>query len=259
MYRLNIDKTSISPRVLNECKDKCKDIVDNISALTMEIQSINNLLNEKQNTKVELNKKLTILTSFKQNLDALNDEIAQITKQILDNNTKMMYNNKVLESLNNKLAIDKKMENVLKRDFRGFLLINIINYIDMKAKEYCKDVFKTELIDIKLEGNNISIYYGNKPYENLSGGEKAKLDVIIQIALRDMLVQYLDFSCNCIFIDEVFDMMDSIGVQETLKLITTRLNDVESIYIITHHQDLSIPYDYEIVVEKNEKGVSTIR
>ena len=54
-------------------------------------------------------------------------------------------------------------------------------------------------------------------------------------------------------------MMDSIGVQEILNLITTKLNDVETIYIISHHQDLNIPYDYELIVEKNEKGISSIR
>ena len=259
IYRLNIDKTNISSKILSECKEECKNIVNDINTLNTNIQNINNSLTEKQNAKVELNKKLTILTNFKQNLDNLNKEIEKIKKDIVDNDKKIKYNIEIIDRLSNQLSVVKKMETTLKRDFRGFLLINIINYINVKAKEYCKDVFNTELLDIKLEGNNISIYYDNKPYENLSGGEKAKLDVIIQLALRNMLTQYLDFSCNCIFIDEIFDMMDSIGVQKILNLITTKLNDVESIYIISHHQDLNIPYDYELIVEKNEKGMSTIK
>ena len=123
-----------------------------------------------------------------------------------------------------------------------------------------KEVFETEDIEFKLEGNNINITYSNKAYENLSGGEKQKVDLILQFALRDMLCQYLDFSSNILVLDEIFDNLDSIGCGKILDLISKKLIDIESVFIITHHDfDLSIPADSEIVIEKDINGISRIK
>lgn len=144
------------------------------------------------------------------------------------------------------------------RDFRGYLLSNVINYINSKAKEYCKDVFSTELLDFELSGNNILISYNKRDYENLSGGERQKIDLIVQFAIRDMLCKFLNFSSNIIILDELFDNLDSFGCQKILDLISSKLTEVENIYIVTHHSDISIPYDNEIVVEKGVNGISRI-
>ena len=74
-----------------------------------------------------------------------------------------------------------------------------------------------------------------------------------------MLCTYLSFSSNILVLDEIFDNLDSVGCNKVLNLISDKLKDVESIFIITHHQeDLAIPNDYELVVEKDEKGLSRI-
>ena len=145
------------------------------------------------------------------------------------------------------------------RDFRGFLLSELINYISVRAKEYSQEIFETDKIDFKLDGNNIYIGYNDKEYENLSGGEKQKVDLIVQFSIRDMLTKYLNFSSNILVLDEVFDNLDSIGCQKVINLISTKLSDIESIFIITHHnQELDIPADREIVVVKNQNGISEI-
>ena len=79
------------------------------------------------------------------------------------------------------------MMTLVKRDFRGFLLSNIIDFIDSKAKEYSSIIFNTNELDFKLEGNNIDISFCNKMLESLSGGEKQKVNLIIQFAIRDMM------------------------------------------------------------------------
>ena len=107
--------------------------------------------------------------------------------------------------ISNKLTIDKKIETLIKRDFRGFLLSNVINFIDRKAKEYSMDIFGNDGLRFYLDGNNIEITYLQKSFENLSGGEKQKVDLIIQFAIRDMMSKYLDFSCNIFILDEIFD------------------------------------------------------
>ena len=147
----------------------------------------------------------------------------------------------------------------IQRDFRGHLLNNVITFIEDKSKEYSQSVFGTDKLSFTLEKNNIIIAYDGKDYSCLSGGEKQKLDIIIQFAIRDMLCTFLDFSSNILVLDEITDALDSIGVSKIFNLIGENLSDVEATYIISHHVDeLEIPADDEIIVIKGDDKISRI-
>ena len=170
-----------------------------------------------------------------------------------------MYNNNKRSEYSDKISIDNKLSTLIKRDFRGFLLSNVISFIDKKAKEYSVDIFGHDQIEFTLDGNNIDITFLNKSFDNLSGGEKQKIDLIIQFAIRDMMTQYLDFSSNILVLDEIFDQLDVVGCTNVLNLISTKLNDIESMFIISHRSDeLAIPYDCEMNVIKDETGISKV-
>ena len=195
----------------------------------------------------ELNKQLT------------EQEIEKISKNLVDIDSAILYNNNELDNINKHIDVIKKFDNILSRTFRGVLLTGIIDYISKRAKEYCSDIFKTDKIEFSLNGNDLNISYDGKMYEDLSGGEKQKVDLIIQFSLRDMLCKYLDFSCNILVLDEITDNLDLVGCDRIIDMITTKLVDIESVYIISHRSsDLSIPYDSELTVVKNEQGISSI-
>jgi DNA repair exonuclease SbcCD ATPase subunit len=161
--------------------------------------------------------------------------------------------------INQHIAVVNKFETIIKRDFRGYLLQDIIVYIDKRAKEYCKTIFGTDLIDFSLDGNNISITYSDKSYEALSGGERQKVDIIVQFAIRDVLCAYTGFHTNIIVLDEIFDNLDDIGSRKVIDLISHQLTDISAIFIISHHaKELNLPYDREIVIRKGENGVSSL-
>lgn len=158
-----------------------------------------------------------------------------------------------------RLSVMVKFETLTKRDFRGYLLQDIIVYINSRAKSYCMSVFGTDLIDFSLSGNNISIMYNGKSYESLSGGERQKIDMIVQFAIRDMLRAYTGFYTNIIVLDEIFDNLDDTGSKMVIDLISKQLSDISSIFIISHHaKELNLPYDREIVICKDENGVSRL-
>lgn len=228
-------------------------------------KQLNESIDEVQKHNQELNNSQLRLDKLKLNKENYEKQITSIDKDLLicesdikDLNEKILYNNIEKDSLNKHLEINTKMTTIATRDFRGKLLSNIIEFIEAQAKTYCRDIFDTEEIEFKLDGNNIYIGYLNKSYEALSGGEKQKVDLIVQFSIRDMLSQFLGFTSNILVLDEVFDNLDGFGCQKVIDLITNRFNDVESIFIISHHTELSIPYDKEIVVIKNEKGISSI-
>lgn len=178
---------------------------------------------------------------------------------LTDLSKKILYNTDEQKNLEERLSVISKMVTALKRDFRGYLLTNVITYISDRAEYYSKQVFGNDSIGFSLVGNAIEISFDGKEYCNLSGGEKQRVDLIVQLAIRDMLCCFMNFSSNIIVLDEFVDGLDATGCEEILNLIAKNLQDVETVYIITHHASIAIPTDDEIVIVKDANKISSIR
>ena len=252
---------------VKELKDKHKETLLDLEKqgkdIKCEYEERVNQLDKLNQTKSTLSLKLDKL---KLNKDNHTTKIRDIKENIKDTENKLnslleklTYNIVERDATKNRLEAITKMTTIATRDFRGFLLSSIIEFISNKSKEYAKEIFDTDKITFKLDGNNIYIGYNDKQYENLSGGEKQKVDLIIQFAIRDMLSRYLDFSSNILVLDEIFDNLDEVGCQKVLNLISNKLVDIESIFIITHHTDISIPYDNELVIVKGKDNISRVQ
>ena len=251
-------------KILEELKQSKQKHVYEIDTLVSQQTNFNNQLVRKKSRHVEINKEISNLINRKNNFTEkkkkLEENIKEYISEIETYSQESLYKNNRQQELNSRLSILSKFYSVITRDFRGYLLQDIIKYINRKAKEYCKEVFDTEFIEFKLEGNNISILYNDKQYESLSGGEKQKIDIIIQFSLRDLLCDYFGFSTNILVLDEIFDNLDSIGCKKIIDLISNKFYDINSVYVITHHgEELNIPYDHQILVVKNDQGVSSIK
>lgn len=217
------------------------------------------LTNDLNSNKTELEKLKVKKETYINRIETTKNSIKSTESDIKTVKDNLLYNNIEKDNIKSRLDVVNKMLTIATRDFRGFLLSEVINFIDQKAKEYCKEIFNTEEIEFKLDGNNIFIGYCGKQYENLSGGEKQKIDLIVQFSIRDMLSQYLNFSSNILVLDEIFDGLDLVGCQNVLNLISNKLIDIDSIFIITHHTtDLMIPYDKELLIVKDDNGISRI-
>lgn len=175
----------------------------------------------------------------------------------LENDIKLSETGKA--NLQEHLAVVKKMETLTKRDFRGYLLANIIAYIDQKAKDFSEIVFGTRELNIYIDGNNLDITYCGKYIDNLSGGEKTRVDLILQLAIRNMLQNYLNFNSNILVLDEITDFLDKKSCKAVMGLLERELVNIESVFIISHHaEELELPIDSDLKVVKNEAGISSI-
>jgi DNA repair exonuclease SbcCD ATPase subunit len=227
--------------LLNNCKNDLTICEKKITNKTIELSNTENQIKMLEHTRDEL----------KAEQIRLSDEI----DYLIDDNVVIQND---IDSIKEHIDINNKMNTIVKRDFRGYLLTNVIDFISNKCKNYSTQVFGTPNLTFTLDGNNISIAYDGKEYESLSGGEKQKVDVILQLAIRDMLCSYLNFSSNILVLDEITDSLDSVGAQKVFNLISSNLSDVETIYIISHHTDFSIPYDGEIHIVKGDDKISRI-
>lgn len=256
-YNLNIqdikDSFKDEENRLNANKSKLKE---ELKQKALEQKDLNNQLN---NLKINLSNKINERDNFDRERNNCVNEINNLKNQLTAVTSEILYIIKEEQEVGKHQEVVNKMSTLIKRDFRGILLSSIISYIDKKCKVYAKDIFGTDNLDFKLDGNNITITYLNKPLESLSGGEQQKVDLILQFAIRSMMQEYTGFTSNIIVLDEILDNLDSLGCDAVLNFITNRLSDIESIFIISHHADtLNIGNDSTITVIKNKDGVSYI-
>lgn len=234
--------------LLNKAKFSLVNKRNNLKAFEKEIQDL----------VISTNSLRLDIDNYENKLNALKNTLDNLKVSV--NNSEEEHQRLEVELINKQehLAVINKMESLVKRDFRTFLLSNVIEYLNNKCQEYSQVVFNTTELVISQDKNNISIKYAGKEYETLSGGEKQKIDVIIQLAIRDMLRTYLDFSSNILVLDEITDSLDIVGASNVLNLITAKVTDVEAIYIISHHTDFEIPIDDEILIVKESDSFSRI-
>jgi DNA repair exonuclease SbcCD ATPase subunit len=245
-YKDEIDaltsKTALAKTSLQNTKTSLRSC---ISALEFEKTSYNKLVYDKQNWDSFIKKQ-------QDEIKALENEIARLTNLIA-------ITSLAKEDYDQRISIIKKMDQLTKRDFRGYLLTNIITYIDNKAKDYCQTVFGTRELSLEINGNALDITYCGKAFDGLSGGEKQRVDLILQLAIRDLLNSYLNLSANILVLDEITDFLDKRSCQAVMRLLEKELNTIESVFIISHHaEELEIPVDSTITVIKNENGISEL-
>ena len=229
---------------MNELFSKKSNFENEIKLIDTALMTLNNTINR---CNVELK-------VYEQRKKELEESVENLTlrKAGVEESIKLVNTDKYEELL----AINKKFQTVAGRDFRGYLISGIIEYISAVAGKYSQIVYGSNAVSVYLDKNNINIVYNNRLYEDLSGGEKQKVDVIIQLAIRDMMCKYVGLSTNIIILDEIFDNLDSVGCDKILNLVSNAMQDVSSTYIITHHSDIDIPYDKVITMVKDSSGVS---
>ena len=216
-----------------------------------------------QNIQVELNQHNKSRLDIQGRIEKISSTSDELTTDINIYSSKIADEKAELNSLSStrgvydlKLGIIDYLTKKSSKEFRSFMLIGVVDYLNTKLSYYSNKLFGTDRLSLVLDGNRISILYDNRAYENLSGGERQRADLAMQFSLRDMLINSLGFNCNLLIIDEGFDNLDSSGVSSLVSVIND-MTSIDSVFTISHHT-LSIPFDRTIEVVKGMDKVSTV-
>ena len=158
---LKISIEEIRKNCSNQLLLELSDIDSTVSDLKRKLSEYSANMKDVQ---AKLNISEVILATTLANKESYNITLANLqedfSKCICESekeNENIVYNTKGKQSTQERLDAINKMITVTNRDFRGFLLTNVIQFIDKQSKSYCKDIFDTDKIQFTLEGNNISI------------------------------------------------------------------------------------------------------
>lgn len=149
-------------------------------------------------------------------------------------------------------VLDFKSENSLKQ----FVITQIIPLFNNFVQQMIDVVYKGNLIISFDNFFNETIYYQGEEwkYDELSTGEKMKLNFCINLAIFDLTRVNLD-SFGVIFFDEIFTNADAPTVIACLDIIRERYAKNNGIYIISHDEKVknNLRPDSFIRIEKKDK------
>lgn len=262
--------------------EKGKKLKEEFEKLSEVYKDKNNEIEEQQtnllNTNNEKTQLLQNIQNIQQNINSLNkqkDTILKfeipdktqyekmcddIDKQIVELNNDINSLNKQLEENNDYVGSIKHCLQLITKDFRTYLLQNSISYLNSLLKNYSQKLFSNEkdIIYITQDDTKLNIQLGEATYESLSGGEKTRVNIALLLAQKSLANVIGNISCNIIILDEILGYCDAQAEEKVIDLITTELEDLDSIYMVSH-KEIPIGYDTEILVTKNKQGLSTVR
>lgn len=234
-----------------------------------------NLYEEKTKVSNSLNSYKFKLDSFKHALKDYNElKAKQIPKPDIEEHD-FQQQIKDLNSKIDSLSLDIKDYDELVKVFGNngvkYHVLNLaVPYINEKMQEYMdilsggtlnayisqgtkSDGTKTDKLGIGIQSVTTA-----DSFEDLSSGEKKRVSLALNIAFLSYLSSTIG-GINIAVFDEIFDSLDSSGINNAIKLLKKLSSKIGSIFVISHNSDLKYNdnFDKSLVVEKSN-GFSKI-
>ena len=257
--RDEVDKLVIdSEKELEEGNNRLSEISEDLSGYEEKYANLKNKISNMKEKTNQLEYDIIRSTEKLNVSSTLGDKIKQYEKEIQENDTKLF---EVVSDMNKYIKKDKilsLLQREVGREFRGYVLKGVIEYLNILLKDYSGILFGKDNLILLLEDNKLYLQYEGRSYESLSGGERHRADIAMQFALREMLMQDLGYSFNILVLDEIFDNLDESGVEGLTRLLSENLESVESVFVVTHHSSLPLAYDSKLTVVKEMDNISKL-
>lgn len=251
---------------LSEVKSSIKDRMESIQVakeklpeLQAGIDSASNLEKDYTESKSKYRNLISEYEKSSGSLEAYESSITDLETKLEESKKHIPSIEKELKEVQTKVEITSYLKNQISRKFRSFLLEGILSYMNLKCQEYSPYLFSTQgTVKLEINGNNIDILLGDRKFEDLSGGEGRRVDILLQLVQRDLAKNESGFSSNILVLDEVLDNLDNIGSESVIGLLEYKSPDISSMFIVSHKTDLNLPYDKRIKVIKDSNQISRI-
>lgn len=161
-----------------------------------------------------------------------------------------------IENLEKKRSLSDYFYKLLggKGELRPYLLNKDVEYLNSCMQKYIARFFKNTDVTLRVNGAAIDILINSggiqKNISSLSGGEKKRLNLAIQLALYDLIKSTSQVSFNLLWLDEIETQLDPLGCQQLIEIIEDKSDEVESTFWITNNSMVSENIPNKIICKK---------
>ncbi|MBP5684142.1 MAG: hypothetical protein J6X02_02670 [Bacilli bacterium] len=205
---------------------------------------------------VELGKLITRKNSHQDKINRCIDDINDYEAEINQNQAKVDELEKDNATLGNKKVLSDFYYKLLgaKGELRPYLLNKDIAYLNNRMQFYIGKFFKNSEVSLLLNGSSIDIKIQAdgivKSISSLSGGEKKRVDISIQLALYDLIQTVSQSKFNLLCLDEIESLLDPIGCEQLIEIIEDKAENIETVWWITNHPSVKESIPQKILVKK---------
>jgi len=268
-----------------QSKESLGSVIDDYNSMIKEniasLERIDEELSKLPNHQL-LSSKLASLESERRSLMS---DSRNLMNDINEYNVKIARSEKDIESMeatirasldsSQKLEEKRQEENRLGKDIEKYeyfyklfsptgIIVNILSeaveYINTRLSTYSEILLEKDYRINFLKGKISLVDSKGSNYQSLSNGEKRRLDISIQFALHDYVSMYCGVKMDTLFVDEILDTLDDIGVDNIFDVLRLKLEycGLHSIYVITHNNSLKSKFDQVITIAKDSDGNSKL-
>jgi DNA repair exonuclease SbcCD ATPase subunit len=221
--------------------------------LSKEITKLNHEISQ-NNTRISLNQR---------QIRDLESEVQTITEQLKNRNTEHEKLEEFRENLQKTFEdLSTRKEEIVHYDFAYSLLKDdgvktkiikkYLPFINQQVNRYLQmmDFYINFHLDEEFNESIKSPIHENFSYSSFSEGEKAKINLALVFAWREIARVKNSANCNILLFDEVFDgSLDGFGTDEFLKIIRYVIKDT-NVFVISHKTGLEDKFNSVIKFEK---------
>ncbi len=221
--------------------------------LSKEITKLNHEVSQ-NNTRISLNQR---------QMRDLESQIQKITEQLKNRNIENCKLDEFRENLQKTIEdISEKKEKIINYDFAYSLLKDdgvktkiikkYLPFINQQVNRYLQmmDFYINFHLDEEFNESIKSPIHEDFSYSSFSEGEKAKINLALVFAWREVARLKNSANCNLLIFDEIFDSsLDSFGTEEFLRIIQYVIKDV-NVFVISHKEGMQDKFTSVIKFEK---------
>lgn len=145
----------------------------------------------------------------------------------------------------------------------SFVRRNLLNknlpYLNQKLQDYLTELGLAHKVEFTHELTARITQFGRElSFGNLSAGQKARVNIALAFAFRDVL-QSMHTPVNICMLDEILDVgLNGSGVQMAVRMLKRKARDEKlSMYVISHRDEIDSSFDRTLTVQMS-KGFSYI-
>lgn len=249
IQKQNEEIQATAKNIAKEAEQKSQLVMNCANELTA-------LNNKKKDLEADNAKYQTKLDTFDQKVKELTEKLENYNKEI-DTQLKAVDElDTEIKKLEKKAKLSEYFYKLLgsKGELRPFLLNKDIQYLNQCMQKYISVFFKNTDVELKLNGASIDINISaggiKKNVSSLSGGEKKRLNLAIQLGLYDLICSTAQVSFNTLWLDEVESEVDQQGIQQLIQIIEDISEKVETVMWITNNPNVKEAIPDKIICKK---------
>lgn len=263
-YDKELEKYHTKIVELGTSQRELKNVEIEIETTKEEIKTFDSVLTEINQKNQELSFKKREIISLKERYNKLStssENVDSVKQEIVDVSNKMTEVEKQLTQLEHEKEIADLVADALKdTGIKSRVIGYYIPLLCDRVNHYLSVMNFNLLFRMDSEFNEtlVTRFSDEFTYENLSGGEKQRLDLALIFAWRDIAKMKGSVDTNFLLIDELLDhALDAEGTEDVMSILADVCRD-QNVFLISHKNNLEDKV-FSVIEIYKENGFARIK